>query len=82
MLDRTFLQPLFSKTLSSVAAISALGLTVAAGVPAKASSMTPVNVELSLPIDVSGSVSNAEYQLQMQGYRDAFTKLSPLFDAG
>ncbi|MBD2579923.1 DUF1194 domain-containing protein [Oscillatoria sp. FACHB-1406] len=82
MLNRTFFQPRLSKTLSSVAAISALGLTVATGVPAKASSMTSVNVELSLLVDISPSINSQEYALQMRGYQDAFTKLSPLFGSG
>ena len=33
---------------------------------------TPVALELSLVIDVSGSVSAAEYNLQRQGYQNAF----------
>lgn len=33
---------------------------------------TPVDLELSLLIDVSGSVSNREFHLQRQGYIDAF----------
>ncbi|MCF8043003.1 MAG: DUF1194 domain-containing protein [Desulfarculaceae bacterium] len=32
----------------------------------------PVDVQLSLLVDVSGSVSSKEFKLQMQGYADAF----------
>jgi len=35
-------------------------------------SAAPVGVELSLVIDVSGSVDSTEYALQRDGYRDAF----------
>ncbi|MBK1698605.1 DUF1194 domain-containing protein [Rhodovibrio salinarum] len=33
---------------------------------------TPVDIELSLIIDVSGSISGSEYNLQMDGYASAF----------
>lgn len=36
----------------------------------------PVDVELSLVIDVSASISAQEYRLQMQGYADAFRNMS------
>ncbi|MCH9672492.1 MAG: DUF1194 domain-containing protein [Gammaproteobacteria bacterium] len=51
--------------LKSVAAASLLGF----GVSAQA---IPVDLELSLVIDVSGSVSGSEYDLQMDGYAGAF----------
>jgi len=34
--------------------------------------LTPVDVELQLLIDISGSISATEYDLQMQGYSNAF----------
>jgi len=34
--------------------------------------ITPVDVELQLLIDISGSISTSEYNLQMQGYSNAF----------
>lgn len=37
-----------------------------------ANALTPVDVELQLLIDISGSISSAEYNLQMQGYSNAF----------
>jgi hypothetical protein len=82
MFERIYSQLHLSKTLTSIAAIASLGLTVAAGVPAKAISLTPVNVELSLLVDISPSIDSREYALQMRGYQDAFTRISPLFDAG
>jgi hypothetical protein len=39
--------------------------------PVSASAL-PVDVELSLVIDASGSINAQEYLLQMQGYTDAF----------
>ncbi|MGF1677101.1 MAG: DUF1194 domain-containing protein, partial [Rivularia sp. (in: cyanobacteria)] len=38
--------------------------------------MTSVDLELSLLIDVSGSVSSSEYELQIGGYADAFDDAS------
>jgi hypothetical protein len=52
------------KTLS---ALLVSGLFAAANAQA-----TPVELELSLVIDVSGSISTAEYNLQMDGYAAAF----------
>jgi hypothetical protein len=75
-------QSLLSKILPSCAAIASLGFTVTAQLPASAATLTPVNVELSLLVDVSGSMDSREYALQMGGYRDAFIKLSPLFGSG
>ena len=36
------------------------------------SQAVPVDTELALLVDVSGSVSGAEFNLQRQGYIDAF----------
>lgn len=52
------------KTLS---ALVVTGLFAAANVQA-----TPVELELSLVVDVSGSISTTEYNLQMDGYANAF----------
>jgi hypothetical protein len=77
-----------SKILPSFAAISiaSLGVTIATQLPVAAVTLTPVNVELSLLVDVSPSISsrdgNNEYALQMEGYRDAFIRLSSLFGSG
>ena len=55
----------FKAFLAAGVALGAL-----AALPAQAA--TNVDLELSLLIDVSGSVDSTEYSLQMQGYRDAF----------
>lgn len=68
--------------VSSVAVFASVGFAVAVHRPASAASLIPVNVELSLLVDVSGSISPAEYALQMGGYQSAFTTLAPLFDTG
>ena len=52
--------------LKAVAAALTLGLA------ATSASAVPVDLGLSLVIDVSGSVSTAEYNLQMDGYANAF----------
>jgi len=39
---------------------------------ARANAATPVDLELILLVDVSGSVDTNEFNLQRQGYRDAF----------
>ncbi len=70
------------KLVSSVAAIASVGYTAAVQLPASAATLTPVNVELSLLVDVSPSIDNREYALQMQGYRDAFIALSSQFGSG
>lgn len=57
------------KNLKKLAAVAA----VAAGVfGAGAASATPVALELSLVIDISGSISTTEYNVQRQGYANAF----------
>ncbi|MBD2311140.1 DUF1194 domain-containing protein [Desertifilum sp. FACHB-1129] len=75
-------QSLLAKILPSVAAVSSLGFVVAAQLPASAATLTPVNVELSLLVDVSPSINASEYAFQMQGYRNAFTALSSEFGSG
>jgi hypothetical protein len=82
MSDQLPSQSSLSKILPSFAVIASLGVTVAAQLPASAATLTPVNVELSLLVDVSPSIDRNEYALQMGGYRDAFIKLSPLFGSG
>jgi hypothetical protein len=82
MPDQLPSQSSLPKILPSFAAIASLGFTVAAQLPASAATITPVNVELSLLVDVSGSINRNEYALQMGGYRDAFISLSPLFGSG
>lgn len=82
MPDQLLSQSSLSKILPSFAAIASLGFTVAAQLPASAATLIPVNVELSLLVDVSPSISNREYTLQMEGYRDAFIRLSPEFGSG
>ncbi len=42
--------------------------------PGKA--LTPVDIELQLLIDISGSISTSEYNLQLQGYANAFNSSS------
>ena len=49
-----------------------LGVVAAAGLSASAHAL-PVALELALVIDVSGSISAAEYNLQRQGYVNAFS---------
>lgn len=49
----------------------ALGMLVA-----NTASATPVSLELLLLVDVSGSISNSEYNLQKNGYADTFRSAS------
>ncbi len=42
-------------------------------VTSPAYALTEVDTELQLLMDVSGSVSSSEFNLQLQGYVDAFT---------
>ncbi len=53
-------------------AFLAVGVALGALAVMPAHADTNVDLELSLLIDVSGSVDSTEYSLQMQGYRDAF----------
>jgi len=71
-----------SKTLPGLAAIASLGFAISVQLPVSAQTLTPVNVELSLLVDDSGSIDNREYALQMGGYRDAFIALSSQFGSG
>jgi Protein of unknown function (DUF1194) len=81
MFNQSFAHSVLAKTLP-VAAIASLGLTIAVHSSVSAASLTPVDLELSLLIDVSPSVSNQNYALQIGGYKEAFTKLSSQFGAG
>lgn len=58
-----------SKTIRSYFAAVAFAVGIGGAQPALA---VPVALELSLVIDVSGSVSDAEYELQRTGYANAF----------
>jgi hypothetical protein len=75
-------QLLLSKTLIGLTALASCGFAMAVQQPASAAALTPVKVELSLLVDVSSSIDSNEYVLQMEGYRDAFINLSPLFGSG
>lgn len=68
--------------LPGLVAIAACGVTIGAQRPASAATLVPVNVELSLLVDVSPSINGEEYQRQMTGYGDAFRQLSAEFGAG
>lgn len=52
--------------------IAALAGTAVISSESRAQTLTPVDIELSLIIDVSGSISSSEYNLQMDGYAAAF----------
>ena len=56
-------------TLTRTAAAAAIALGAFAAAPAHA---IPVSVELALLVDVSGSVSTSEFNLQRTGYVNAF----------
>lgn len=62
--------------------LALLGLGLLSALPASAASLTPVSLELQLLIDISGSVDDTEYHLQLGGYRSAFTNLAPRFGSG
>ena len=55
---------MFKSLIAAAAGLLALGATQARAVP--------VDLELQLLVDVSGSVSGSEFALQQQGYADAF----------
>jgi hypothetical protein len=55
-----------------IAAVAAIGIATLVPGTAEAQSPQIVALELSLVIDVSGSVNAAEYDLQIGGYRAAF----------
>lgn len=61
---------LFKKTLLAVS--TALG-TLAICASANAASLTSVDVELSLLVDISMSIDSKEFNLQKQGYIDVFS---------
>jgi len=52
--------------------LTKLAAALALGAAATTASAVPVDLGLSLVIDVSGSVSTSEYNLQMDGYANAF----------
>jgi hypothetical protein len=57
-------------TLTLCAALIAFGLSLASAAPASA--QTAVDLQLVLAVDASGSVSEARFELQKQGYVAAF----------
>ncbi|MEM7556844.1 MAG: DUF1194 domain-containing protein [Cyanobacteria bacterium P01_A01_bin.84] len=59
-------------TSSGLLAFMALGFWASKTENSYASGQTDVTVELMLSIDVSGSVNSTEYNLQMDGYAEAF----------
>jgi hypothetical protein len=63
-------------------AIAAVTTISAIAMPASAASLIPVNLELSLLVDSSGSIDSREYALQVGGYKQAFTNLSSKFGTG
>ncbi|MBV6624508.1 MAG: DUF1194 domain-containing protein [Rivularia sp. (in: Bacteria)] len=50
--------------------------TLAICANANAASLTPVDIELSLLVDVSGSINASEFNLQKQGYVNVFSNAS------
>lgn len=68
----------------AISALAAIGLAGAIG----SAQAVPVALELSLVIDVSGSVDATEYNLQRQGYQNAFldadvqSAIASFFSAG
>ncbi len=58
-----------SEKASALAAAALLTAGLVAATPARA---VPVDLELVLAVDVSGSVNTAEFQLQQSGYSNAF----------
>jgi hypothetical protein len=66
------------KPIQAFAAAS-IAVGTLSSLPATAATLTPVDTELSLLMDVSGSIDRREFDLQIQGYRDAFRTLSPRF---
>jgi len=85
MFNKSSAQSLLSKKLLSFAAITSLtsvSFTVSVHLPAAAANLIPVNTELSLLVDVSGSISTQEYNLQIKGYQNAFLNLASEFESG
>jgi hypothetical protein len=66
--------------LKAVNILFVVGLCFYSG-PAFAGVLTPVDLELLLLVDVSGSIDTSEYNLQKTGYVNAFSALSS-FPAG
>jgi Protein of unknown function (DUF1194)/PEP-CTERM motif len=62
----------------SLLAIGVLGEALSSQ-SATAASLTPVDTELSLLMDVSGSINQEDFALQIKGYSDAFKNLAPRF---
>ncbi|WGV25046.1 DUF1194 domain-containing protein [Halotia branconii] len=62
---------IFQATFTAVA-----GIVSALAVSTTAKAATLVDLELSLLVDVSGSISTTEFNLQKQGYVDAFANAS------
>ena len=56
--------------MSNLLKISVCLLVLSTAAPLKA--ITPVDVELQLLLDISGSIDSNEYDLQLQGYQGAF----------
>ncbi|RUT10257.1 hypothetical protein DSM106972_007520 [Dulcicalothrix desertica PCC 7102] len=63
----------------AIAAVACGIGTLAVNSKVVAATLTPVDLELSLLVDVSGSVNNSEFNLQKQGYVDVFNS-SDLFN--
>ena len=59
--------------VSTVALTSIFSAMLPKAVLSTSGNKTPVSVELFLSVDVSGSVNATEYELQKQGYIDAFS---------
>ncbi|MEO0687819.1 MAG: DUF1194 domain-containing protein [Cyanobacteria bacterium J06649_11] len=67
----------FSNILrTTLLALSTSVGTLAISTSVNAASLTSVDVELSLLVDVSGSISTSEFNLQKQGYVDVFSDAS------
>lgn len=63
---------IFQKMYTALAAAAIAAPLALTPVAAEATPVTPVGLELALLVDVSGSISNAEYLLQKNGYVAAF----------
>jgi hypothetical protein len=57
---------------SSLLALSLAGFITTGSIASAAQPHKTVDLELSLLVDVSGSISSSDYTLQMKGYADAF----------
>lgn len=58
---------------ASITTLAGTLSALAISTTASAATLTPVDLELSLLVDVSGSVDGNEFNLQRQGYVDAFS---------